>query len=122
MVATVGYLVIDARETEKVAEFWCALLDMEQSATVGDAEFVVLTPRNGVLSLVVQRVDEPKSGKNRLHLDLSVEDLDAATAAVASMGGRWIEPGLTHELDGYRWRTMEDPEGNEFDLQMAPAD
>ena len=63
---------------------------------------------------------EAKSGKNRLHLDLVVENLDAVTAEVESLGGRWLEPGLTRELEGFRWRIRADPEGNEFDLDTLP--
>lgn len=33
------------------------------------------------------------AGKNRLHLDLAVAELDEATAEVESLGGRWLEPG-----------------------------
>lgn len=121
MIAKVGYLVIDAVDVEHVARFWCELLGMQADLTVGDGQFVVLSPRDGGLSLVVQRVAEPKPGKNRLHLDLIVDELDEATSDVERLGGVWLEPRLTRELEGYRWRTMADLEGNEFDLQVAPA-
>jgi predicted enzyme related to lactoylglutathione lyase len=68
-----------------------------------------------------QRVLEAKSGKNRLHLDLVVEHLDASTAEIEGLGGRWLEPGNTRELEGFRWRCMADPEGNEFDIDTLPA-
>jgi predicted enzyme related to lactoylglutathione lyase len=56
-----------------------------------------------------------------LHLDLIVADLDAATSEVEALGGRWLEPGSTRELEGFRWRCMADPEGNEFDIDVLPA-
>jgi hypothetical protein len=34
------------------------------------------------------------------------------------MGGGWPSR-QTLELDGFRWRTMTDPEGNEFDLAVG---
>ena len=72
--------------------------------------------------LVLQRVPEPKVGKNRAHFDLVVDELDASTAQVEALGGSWIEPGKTHELEGFSWRCMADPEGNEFCLYlMAPG-
>ena len=55
-----------------------------------------------------------------MHLDLVVDDLDAATAEVEQLGGPWLEPGTTRELEGFRWRCMADPEGNEFDLDVLP--
>jgi len=50
-----------------------------------------------------------------------VADLDEATAEVESPGGRWLEPGSTRELEGFQWRAMADPEGNEFDIDVLPS-
>lgn len=55
-----------------------------------------------------------------MHLDPVVNDLDAATEQVVSLGGKWLEPGKTRELEGFRWRCMSDPEGNEFELDVLP--
>jgi predicted enzyme related to lactoylglutathione lyase len=93
---------------------------VEVDATIGDGQFVVLTPADGGLTVGFQRVPEAKAGKNRLHLDLVVEDLEAATAEVEGLGGRWLEPGETRELEGFQWRRMADPEGNEFDIDVLP--
>jgi predicted enzyme related to lactoylglutathione lyase len=71
---------------------------------------------------VFLKFTEVKSGKNRLHLDLVVDDLDAATAEIEGLGGTWLEPGTTHELEGFVWRLMADPEGNEFDIDVLPAE
>jgi len=48
--------------------------------------------------------------------------LDAATTQVEELGGRWLEPGNTRVLEGFRWHCMADPEGNEFDLDVLPTD
>jgi predicted enzyme related to lactoylglutathione lyase len=50
-----------------------------------------------------------------------VPDLDEATQEVERYGGRWLEPGTTRELDGFTWRCMADPEGNEFDIDVLPS-
>jgi hypothetical protein len=39
---------------------------------------------------------------------------------VEKLGGRWLEPGTIRELEGFRWRCMADPEGNEFDIDVLP--
>jgi predicted enzyme related to lactoylglutathione lyase len=122
MPAKVGYLVIDAADPERLAPFWCGLLAVGVATTIGDGEFLVLSPAQDGLTVGFQRVAEPKAGKNRLHLDLVVDDLDEATAEVEKLGGRWLEPGKTRELEGFRWRCMADPEGNEFDIDVLPAD
>src|SRR5207237_10725878 len=78
--------------------------------------YVVLEPQeaNGV-ALAFQWVPEPKITKNRLHLDVAVEDLEATTALVRRMGGSSVQDG-DFEEDGWRWRVMRDPDGNEFCL------
>lgn len=116
----IGYLVQDAVDSKRLARFWCELLGTQIDTEVGEGEFIVLATTAEGYSIVIQRVPELKLGKNRVHLDLIVEDLDAATELVTSLGGTWNEPGLTREVDGYRWRVMADPEGNEFDLQVQP--
>jgi hypothetical protein len=49
-----------------------------------------------------------------VHLDLRVEELGAATDALLALGATWDGNELT--LDEARWRTLRDPEGNEFDI------
>src|ERR1700722_8809458 len=120
--AKVGYLAIDTVDPSALAPFWCALLGVHIDATVGDGDFLILSPTAEGLAVGFQRVPESKAGKNRVHLDLVVDDLDEATAEVEALGGRWLEPGRTRELEGFQWRCMADPEGNEFDLDVLPPD
>jgi predicted enzyme related to lactoylglutathione lyase len=120
--AKVGYLAIDTVDPSGLAPFWCGLLGVEVDATIGEGEFLILSPTADGLTVGFQRVPEAKTGKNRVHLDLGVDDLDAATMEVEQLGGRWAEPGTTRELEGFRWRCMVDPEGNEFDLDVVPAE
>lgn len=120
MPASVGYLVIDTPDPQRLAPFWCALLDVNVDATIGDGQFVVLSRAKDGLTVGFQQVPDAKSGKNRLHLDLIVDDLDTATAEIEALGGRWLEPGQTRELEGFRWRLMADPDGNEFDIDILP--
>ena len=67
--------------------------------------------------LSFQRVPEQKSVKNRVHLDIRVEDLGTATDAVLALDGTW--DGNERALDDARWRTLGDPEGNEFDIYVS---
>jgi hypothetical protein len=71
MPAKVGYLVIDAADPERLAPFWCGLLAVSVDATIGEGEFLVLSPAEDGLTVGFQRVPEAKAGKNRLHLDWS---------------------------------------------------
>jgi predicted enzyme related to lactoylglutathione lyase len=120
MPASVGYLVIDTADPQRLAPFWCALLEVSVAETIGDGQFVVLSRAKDGLTVGFQQVPDVKTGKNRLHLDLIVDDLDIATAEIEALGGRWLEPGQTRELEGFRWRLMADPDGNEFDIDVLP--
>ena len=76
--------------------------------------------------LFFQRVPEPKTAKNRVHLDLSVgggrgTPPEESRALIAAAVERAVTAGATkvREFDeptGY-WVVLQDPEGNEFCLQ-----
>ena len=65
--------------------------------------------------VLFQRVPEPKTGKNRVHLDVRVgpENVDAEVARLAGRGATVLHHG---QQGPYRWVTMADPEGNELCL------
>jgi predicted enzyme related to lactoylglutathione lyase len=106
-------VTIDAVDARALASFWTALLETEIEEDLGDGQYIFLAGTGG-LELCLQRVPEPKAGKNRVHVDLAVDDLEVATARVLELGGTWDGGQRTFGRD--TWRTMADPEGNEFDL------
>lgn len=73
---------------------------------------MLLVKPQGGPGLAFQKVPEPKSAKNRLHLDLDVGDTDAATEKILAWGGTQVTGD--QELAGHKWRVMADPEGNQF--------
>ena len=108
------HVVLDSNDPEALAPFWCELLGVKVRSVFEDGRHVILAPTNEGFVIGFQRVPEPKVCKNRMHVDVMVEDLDEATAKAESLGGRWGEPGITRELEGFLWRCLFDPEGNEF--------
>ena len=106
------WIVIDTVDPARIAPFWCALLGVEERGWFGD-DYLMLTTDGGAPPVAFQRVPEAKSIKNRLHIDLAVEDLDDAFAKIVAIGGSAVS-GILEMPDGYRWRVMADPEGNEF--------
>ena len=58
----------------------------------------------------LQRVPEPRVGKNRVHLDLNGNRATEVPRLV-SLGARVIEE---HEVPGTAWTVLADPEGNVF--------
>src|ERR1700677_4106143 len=121
MPASIGYLVIDTPAPERLAAFWCRLLEVTVDTTIGDGQFVVLSPSKDGLTIGFQRVPDAKVGKNRLHIDLIVDDLDRATDEIETIGGRWLEPGTVRELEDFQSRLMGDLVWNEFGMDAVPT-
>jgi predicted enzyme related to lactoylglutathione lyase len=118
-----AYIVMDTQDPYKIGPFWCALLGVEVTEDRDHGHVVTLAPSPslaGAMILALQKVPEAKTGKNRLHFDVYVDDLDAATARVEELGGgRWAEHGATVDDGGLISRIMSDPEGNEFCLVLS---
>ena len=75
--------------------------------------------------LFFQRVPEPKTAKNRVHLDLDVSGgrgtpIEDRRRRVADAVERAVAAGATRVKDydeaGQHWVVLQDPEGNEFCL------
>jgi predicted enzyme related to lactoylglutathione lyase len=113
-------ITIDADDPRRLAEFWTALLGTEVEADLDEGRYVFLAGADGLPELCLQRVPEPTTSKNRMHLDLAVDDLEVATATVLGLGGSWVGRGDVDAeqrvFDRFTWRTLADPEGNEFDV------
>jgi predicted enzyme related to lactoylglutathione lyase len=108
------FVTIDAVDVERTATFWAEVLGTQTDAVMDEGRYVFLKGRDDLPVVCVQRVPEAKAGKNRVHLDLGVGDLIAATERVVALGGAW--DGTEHTLETFRWRTLTDPDGNEFDI------
>ncbi|PPK92499.1 hypothetical protein CLV92_114100 [Kineococcus xinjiangensis] len=59
-----------------------------------------------------QPVPEARQGKNRLHLDLEVDDIDAAVARALILGATRVGVVVRGPLGAYQ--VIRDPEDNEF--------
>jgi predicted enzyme related to lactoylglutathione lyase len=113
VIGRVSFLTIDANDPARLAAFWGEVLGTTVEETADEGRFVFLAAASGYV-LCFQRVPEQKSVKNRVHLDVRVEDLEEATSAIVALGGTWDGDELS--LDDARWRTLRDPEGDEFDI------
>jgi hypothetical protein len=128
-VASLHDVVFDCRHPAALARFWAAALDGYEVAPYDEAELERLRaigvddPEDDPSVLVeapgttprffFQRVPEPKTTKNRVHLDLRCDDVDAEVARLVALGARVLAAS-----EG--WMTLADPEGNELDL-LRPA-
>jgi len=111
------HLVVDAADPGRLARFWAEALGWE----VGDEEPDEVDvwppgfsyPDSSALPLVFVPVPEPKTGKNRVHLDLATESRKHHKAEVKrlrALGAVRVDIGQ----GDVPWTVLADPEGNEF--------
>ena len=111
MAATLG-LVLDCSEPDTLAAFWSAAIGY--TVVGGAGNYVLLVDAEGRQpKLLLQRVTEPKSGKNRVHFDIDTPTVDEEVARLEGLGARRVIADAIEE-HGNRWVVMADPEGNEF--------
>jgi hypothetical protein len=106
-------LCFDANDPVLLARFWAGALHWD-IADEGSEE-IALVPTDGTrFILLFLPVPEPKSGKNRIHLDLVSESREHQAEMVGrliALGARHVDIGQTDTADG---TVLADPEGNEF--------
>ncbi|MHB8487708.1 MAG: VOC family protein [Candidatus Dormibacteria bacterium] len=109
----VGSVVIDCNDFPAMYAFWIAALGYVPRDPPDDGWAVLRDPRGGHVNVSLQRVPEPRMGKNRLHLDLYTDDQAGEVSRLVALGAiphpRSPEPGED-------FVTLEDPDGNLFDV------
>ena len=103
-------IVIDCSNPEALARFWQALIGGE--VAVESPDWVVLDGDDDGFYIGFQRVPEAKSCKNRVHLDVEVDDLVTAVDEAEQLGARKL--GAVIEEEDGAFQIMADPGGNEF--------
>ena len=115
-------VAVDCADPERLARFWCAALGYE--VVEADADGVSIGPgpvpsndglRGGPVAPGIDFlvVPEGKTGKNRLHLDLTPVDGEQAEEVerLLGLGAVRVDVGQGAEAT---WVVLADPEGNEF--------
>jgi predicted enzyme related to lactoylglutathione lyase len=113
-------VVCDANDMAALSGFWSTALGW--SVTYEDADEVCIQPPDGEsgIEVIFVPVPEPKTGKNRAHLDLASASLKEQAEIVArleSLGARHVDVGQRD----VPFVVLADPEGNEFCV-LEPRD
>ena len=110
-VGTLYAITMDVNDLESCAKFWSQVLGAD--ILYQNEKYLRLGQKGKRPTLLLQKVPEPHKGKNRVHIDLDVPDLDGAVSRVQALGGNKLR-----ELNEYgiKWAVMADPDGNEFCL------
>ena len=141
--ATTFQVTFDAADPRALGDFWCEVLGYVRDApppgfaTWEDAltawglpeerwndKNAVIDPDGVGPRIFIQKVPEPKTAKNRVHLDVNVSagrtgeeriaKIRAEAERVSGLGATVLNEGA--ELGDF-WIVLRDPEGNEFCLQ-----
>jgi catechol 2,3-dioxygenase-like lactoylglutathione lyase family enzyme len=121
MTSKLTEVAVDCADPAALAGFWCAVLGYEVQDE-GDGLVTIGSPlvpegrhRPGPVppTVTFAQVPEPKTGKNRLHLDVNPTDTDqdAEVRRLLALGARHADVGQQGDEP---WVTLADPEGNEF--------
>jgi predicted enzyme related to lactoylglutathione lyase len=103
-------LAVDCSDPQGLAEFWCAVLGWRVSEAEDD--LVEIAGDEPGPTMVFVKVPEPKTVKNRVHVDVSPRDReqDAEVERILGLGARRADVGQ----GDVPWVVLADPEGNEF--------
>ena len=113
MTSVISEICVDCADPERVAAFWGATLGWELQR---EEDYVWMSatgkPGDGSLVLVFVGVPEPKTVKNRVHIDVNPRGRDQAEEVerLLALGARHVDIGQ----GDVPWVVMADPEGNEF--------
>lgn len=110
---------LDCSDLARMVSFWTAAADLVVDGVI-EGRYVALTGHGTTLTL--QRVAEPKTVKNRMHIDLLVDDVEQVVGRLESLGATRLTATPRQDF-GQRWYVLTDPEGNEFCVaQDHPAE
>jgi catechol 2,3-dioxygenase-like lactoylglutathione lyase family enzyme len=108
-------VTFDCHRPKELVRFWSEVLGY----TIQEAEenwASAVDPAGRGPRLLFQVVPEGKVAKNRMHLDVGVNDRGAEVERLLGLGSRRMRDV---EEGGEAWTIMQDPEGNEFCLFEA---
>jgi hypothetical protein len=103
-------LCLDAGDPARLGQFWAACLGLGWKAQQ-DGDWMLTGPTPGH-TIWINRVPEPKTVKNRVHLDIYAREL----AGLEALGAKVCES----QHGEHPWTIMADPEGGEFCAFLRP--
>jgi catechol 2,3-dioxygenase-like lactoylglutathione lyase family enzyme len=107
----IGSVVIDCNDFDAMSAFWREALGYVPREPAEDGWVVLRDPDGTGVSVSLQQVPEPRTGKNRLHFDLYTDDQEGEVERLLAIGATRHPrtPGPDEDFV-----VLEDPEGNLF--------
>lgn len=104
-------VVIDVGDLNQAMVFWSHVIGEEFGPSF-EPTFRRAKLASG-LAIVLQQVSEAKTGKNRMHIDIEVPDLEEGLKRIEAIGGRMVSRADNKHGSHI---VCADPDGNEFCL------
>lgn len=98
-------VVVDTADAVRIADWWAEVLGTKPTHDDGYS-YIEQVPEAPFESLVFVPVPEPKTVKNRIHIDVTTPDVQLLVDAGARL--------LRAKDDEISWNVLADPDGNEF--------
>jgi catechol 2,3-dioxygenase-like lactoylglutathione lyase family enzyme len=122
-VGTLASISIDCPDPDALAPFYRDLLGLEEVFATSDRGVIALSGAGPMVTLM--RVDTyvapswPGGPQHKqMHLDLAVDDIEAAVAAAVALGATEAE----FQPAGQAWRVLIDPVGHPFCVSTVRPD
>jgi Glyoxalase-like domain len=118
-------ITVDCRDALALVRFWAAVLGW--NVYFDDDPPVLVAPSFpppvGPTMLFIP-VPEPRTVKNRVHLDVVPNDRprDEEVARLVELGAVLVEDHRNETGDGLGWVWLADPEGNDFCVELSAAE
>lgn len=122
MTSTIRSITVDCARPTQLAQFWAEVTGYVLREPDDLDEVAVLNPPGGQSPrLLFLRVPEGKVVKNRWHVDLQAQTtMQAEVDRLTALGARVLR--VVGERPDERFTVMQDPEGNEFCVEVGPGD
>ncbi len=119
MTSRVSHTSVDCANAYELSQWWKAVLDyvdVQGDPNEPGHEECMILRRDGSHRLLFIEVPEPKTVKNRLHLDLEPVEgrRDDELARLLEHGAVRVADHRGKYGEGTGWVVLADPEGNEF--------
>lgn len=102
-------MIVGSAAPAELGRWWCAALSWVVVNDDPDA-FEIQPTLDQTPGLLFVLASEPKTAKNRLHIDLRPDDRDVEVERLVGLGASRTDVGQGAQT----WVVLADPEGNEF--------
>ncbi len=109
MTLSIGMITFDTLDAATLAQWWARQVGGEVRDESGGWFVTVSRPDGSTLAF--QKVFDPTPGKNRVHIDFHAQDREAEVERLLGDGASLV---ARHEMGGFEWAVLADPDGNQF--------